>query len=188
MRRNKISRLKRMLWVTLALFLAAIATFPNWITVFYPLPHKELVYSMAAQYDVDPFLVFAIIRAESKYQTWAESPVGAKGLMQIMPDTADWIAGEMNLKDFEVEDLYDPETNIRLGCWYLSDLQEEFNDNIPLTAAAYNAGRGKVKQWLQEGKWKGGTDDIESIPFPETQRYVKSVLSNYRAYHAIYDN
>ncbi len=187
MRRTKHNRLKKLLWMTIALFLAVVATFPNWITVFYPLPHKELVYSMAAQYDVDPLLVFAVIRAESKYQTWAESPVGAKGLMQIMPETADWIAGEMKLKNFKVEDLYDPETNIRMGCWYLGDLQTEFNGDIPLTAAAYNAGRGKVKQWLQEGKWDGDADHLDSIPFPETQRYVRSVLSNYRAYQSIYD-
>lgn len=142
---------------------------------------------MAAQYDVDPFLVFAIIRAESKYQTWAESPAGAKGLMQIMPDTAAWIAGQMKIKDFKAEDLYDPELNIRMGCWYLSQLEKEFDDSLPLTVAAYNAGRGKVSNWVQSGQWQGSAKDLEDIPFPETRNYVKNVLSNYKAYHAIYE-
>lgn len=71
MRRSKKSRLRIFLWLAIALFILVTATFPRWITIFYPRPHQDLVYSMAAQYDVDPFLVFAIIRAESKYQTWA---------------------------------------------------------------------------------------------------------------------
>ncbi|MEQ8201201.1 MAG: lytic transglycosylase domain-containing protein [Syntrophomonadaceae bacterium] len=188
MRLTKKSRLRVFLWSAVALFLLVTATFPRWITLFYPRPHQELVYSMAARYDVDPFLVFAIIRAESKYQTWAESPRGAKGLMQIMPDTAAWIAAQMKIGDFEAEALYDPEMNIRMGCWYLSDIQEEFEGSLPLTAAAYNAGRGKVNQWREAGQWSGSAEDLKDIPFPETREYVKNVLANYRAYHAIYDH
>lgn len=186
-RRSKKNRLSIFLWSAIALFLLVTAAFPRWITLFYPLPHREVVYSMAAQYDVDPFLVFAIIRAESKYQTWAESPAGAKGLMQIMPDTAAWIAGQMKIKDFKTEDLYDPELNIRMGCWYLSQLEKEFDDSLPLTVAAYNAGRGKVSNWVQSGQWQGSAQDLQDIPFPETRNYVKNVLSNYKAYHSIYD-
>jgi len=187
LRRSKKSRLRIFLWLAIALFILVTATFPRWITIFYPRPHQDLVYSMAAQYDVDPFLVFAIIRAESKYQTWAESPRGAKGLMQIMPETAAWIADQMKIKGFEVDDLHDPKVNIRMGCWYLNDIQEEFNGSLPLTAAAYNAGRGKVRQWQEAGQWDGSSDTLQDIPFPETREYVRTVLANYRAYHAIYD-
>jgi len=186
MRRSKKSPLRRLMWLVVALLVLVTAAFPRWISWFYPLPHQEVVYSMASQYDVDPFLVFAIIRAESKYQTWAESPAGAKGLMQIMPETAAWIAAQMKLQDFQAEDLYDPKLNIRMGCWYLSDLQEEFDDSLPLTVAAYNAGRGTVNEWMQSDRWEGSTGELEDIPFPETRLYVKSVLDNYRTYQAIY--
>lgn len=187
MRRSKKNRLRVLLWSAIAIFLVVTATFPRWITIFYPRPHQDLVYSMAAQYDVDPLLVFAVIRAESKYQTWAESPRGAKGLMQIMPETAAWIADQMKITDFEAEHLHDPEMNICLGCWYLHDLQKEFKGSLPLTVAAYNAGRGRVSQWQEAGQWNGSADSLRDIPFPETREYVKNVLANYRAYHAIYD-
>jgi len=188
LKRTKKGRFTMFLWVTILVFLGVVVTFPKWITVFYPLPHREIVFSIANEYEVDPFLVFAIIRAESKYQTSAESPVGAKGLMQIMPETAEWIAEQMKIKSLEADDLHEPEVNIRLGCWYIKDLDNEFNGNIPVVVAAYNAGRGKVNQWIREGQWDGTPGEIEAIPFPETKQYVKNVLNNYQAYKAIYKN
>lgn len=181
-------RFTAFLWITILVFLGIVISFPKWITVFYPLPNREIVFSMASEYNVDPYLVFAIIRAESKFQTTARSPVGARGLMQIMPETAEWIAGQMNISDFNSEDLHDPEVNIRMGCWYLKDLTAEFKGDVPLITAAYNAGRGKVNQWVQEGQWNGDMKNIEGIPFPETKQYVKNVMANYQAYKAIYSN
>ena len=136
--------------------------------------------------DVDPYLVFAIIRAESKYQNTAQSSVGARGLMQIMPETGRWIAEQQGIQDFYPESLHDPETNIRLGCWYLSYLNREFNGNTPMVVAAYNAGRGKLKEWVVNGQWDGSPETIDNIPFQETRLYVKNVLKNYEAYQAIY--
>ena len=175
------------LWVLILVFLAVVLTFPKWITVFYPLPHQDLVVLAAEEVDVDPYLVFAIIRAESKYQTGAESPVGAKGLMQIMPETGAWIADQKGIEGFKAEDLHDPDVNIALGCWYLHSLQKEFPGNTALTIAAYNAGRGKVKEWEANGNWDGDPHEMDKIPFPETQQYVKNVLKNYEAYQAIYE-
>lgn len=186
MKRKRGSRLRIFMWVIILIFLAAVISFPKWITIFYPLSDSELVFPIANEYEVDPYLVFAIIRAESKYQTSAESPVGARGLMQIMPETAVWIAQQMKIEALNPDDLHDPELNISLGCWYLKDLDKEFGGNLPLTVAAYNAGRGKVNQWRQEGKWDGDPGKIENIPFEETRQYVKNVLSNYAAYQAIY--
>lgn len=174
------------LWAVLLVFMGIVISFPKWITIFYPLPNRDIVFSMANEYNVDPYLVFAIIRAESKFQATAKSPVGAVGLMQIMPETAEWIAQQMNMADFNTDNLHDPAVNIRLGCWYIKDLTTEFKGNIPLQVAAYNAGRGKVNQWVQEGKWDGDPRNMEGIPFPETKQYVKNVLSNYQAYTAIY--
>lgn len=185
MRNRGKSRLSVAIWLIILLFLATILTFPKWITVFYPQPHRDLVFSLAYEYDVDPYLVFAIIRAESKYQTNAESPVGARGLMQIMPETAAWIAEQQNIEDFKIDDLHNPEVNIRLGTWYLASLTKEYKE-VPLIIAAYNAGRGKVGSWVEEGVWNGDLEQVQSIPFPETREYVKSVLKNYEAYKAIY--
>lgn len=180
------SKFSILIWAFILVFMGTVISFPKWITVFYPLPHRDIVFSAAAANNVDPYLVFAIIRAESKFQARAKSPVGAIGLMQIMPETGVWIAKQMNMPDYEVEDLNNPEINIRFGCWYISDLDNEFKGNVPLQVAAYNAGRGKVNQWVQEGKWDGNPSNMEGIPFPETKQYVKNVLSNYQAYKAIY--
>lgn len=186
MKKKKRRKTKRLQIVGLLLILGIIFTFPKWITWIYPLPHQEIVFEMASEYDVDPYLVFAIIRAESNFKTTARSPVGARGLMQIMPETAQWIAGEMGIKNFTTEQLHDPEINIRMGCWYLNNLEREFKGNLPLELAAYNAGRGNVKQWLQDGTWDGSMLELKQIPFVETQQYVKNVLDNYSVYQKIY--
>ncbi len=180
------SRFSTILWVSILLFVAVVLSFPKWITIFYPLPHQELIFSEAREHDVDPYLVFAIIRAESKYQNAAESAVGAKGLMQIMPETAYWIAEQNGIEDFKLEDLHRPEVNISFGCWYLHSLIKEFKGNVPLTVASYNAGRGKVQEWLVGETWNGDPNEIDQIPFPETRQYLKNVLKNYEAYQAIY--
>lgn len=184
--KDRKKKFSTIMWLSILIFLAIVLTFPRWISVFYPEPHRNLVYSASYQYDVDPYLVFAIIRAESKYQNAAQSSVGARGLMQIMPETGQWIAEQQGIKDFDPESLHDPEINIRLGCWYLGDLNREFNGNTPMVVAAYNAGRGKLKEWVVNGQWDGSPETIDNIPFQETRLYVKNVLKNYEAYKAIY--
>lgn len=174
------------IWLSIILFLLAVLTFPQWIVIFYPQPHRELVISNAYQNNVSPYLVFAIIRAESKYQSNAESSAGALGLMQIMPDTAKWIAEQRGIKDFRADQLMDPAINISFGCWYLSQLSKEFDGRLPLVIAAYNAGRGNVRGWVVNDQWDGNPQELEKIPFKETQQYVRNVLKNYEAYQAIY--
>lgn len=187
MRHKSKDQFSIILWVLILAFLAVVMTFPKWITVFYPLPHRDIVFASAGEHAVDPYLVFAIIRAESKYQTGAESPVGAKGLMQIMPETGTWIAEQKGIDKFNTQELHNPDVNIDFGCWYLHNLEQEFSGNVPLTIAAYNAGRGKVEQWKKDGVWNGDPKQMEKIPFPETRQYVKNVLKNYEAYQAIYE-
>lgn len=174
------------LWAAILIFIVLILTFPKWISVFYPEPHKEIVYAQARENGIDPLLVFAIIRAESKYENAAESPVGAKGLMQIMPETAEWIARQRGNNDLDPNQLHDPFVNISMGCWYLANLSKEFNGQVPLVVASYNAGRGRVREWIASGVWDGNPDHIESIPYQETRNYVRSVLANYQAYIFIY--
>lgn len=179
-------RFSIVIWLAILMFLAVVLTFPKWITVFYPQPHRDLVLNASLEHQVDPYLVFGIIRAESKYQSQARSPVGAIGLMQIMPATGQWIAEQQGLEEFDPIHLQDPQVNIDFGCWYLASLSAEFDGQIPLVVAAYNAGRGTVQQWIAAQIWNGDPEQLEDIPFEETQQYVLNVLKNYQAYQVIY--
>ncbi|NLG33323.1 MAG: lytic transglycosylase domain-containing protein [Syntrophomonadaceae bacterium] len=186
MTRTLKKRLSAAIWVCILLFIGIIISFPHWIEFFYPQPHKDIVFSAAYENNIDPYLAFAIIRTESKYQVMAESSAGAKGLMQLMPDTARWIADQKNISDFDLKQLHDPEINISFGCWYLANLNREFDGRIPIVIAAYNAGQGNVREWILQEKWDGEVQTIDSIPFAETRSYVKNVLKSYQAYQAIY--
>ena len=174
---------KKTKWLGLFVFLAiGVLTFPQWIKIFYPLPYYDIVMENASEYQLDPWLVFAVMKAESKFDRRAESIVGASGLMQIMPETAWWISSKLG-KDITAEDLKRPDINIELGCWYLAYLGEEFSYNVPVTIAAYNAGHNRVNEWLANAVWDGTLAGIDQIPYPETRQYVKQVLRNLEGYH-----
>lgn len=188
MKKKKGLPFSTIIMISILIFLIAVLIFPRWISVFYPQPHQDLIFAMAKEYEVDPYLVFAVIRAESKYQSNARSPVGARGLMQIMPETSFWIAENLGIENFDIEELHQPEVNIRFGCWYLANLNKQFEANLPVVIAAYNAGRGNVREWLIEEQWDGSVEQLDDVPFPETKKYIKAVLINYEAYKAIYTN
>lgn len=154
--------------------------------LLYPYLYREVIERYAAAYGVDPLLVVAVIRVESKFEPNAVSRVGALGLMQLMPATAYWIAPQLGITDLTEEMILTPEINIRLGTWYLANLATEFNDNRELVLAAYNAGRGQVSSWLAEGIWSGSYEDVADIPFPETRNYVSKVRAAYNRYQALY--
>jgi soluble lytic murein transglycosylase len=135
---------------------------------------------------VDPFLVSALIREESVYDPRALSPVGAIGLMQLMPDTGRRVAREEGLDDFSVAQLYTPEINLTVGVRYLSDLLDRFAGNEAYAVAAYNAGPEAVARWLENGPPRAIEEFIEEIPFAETRAYVKRVLRSAWLYHALY--
>ncbi len=127
---------------------------------------------------VDPYLVAAVMREESSYNPKAVSVTGALGLMQIMPSTGRFVARELGRAHFEPRELLNPETNIRMGSWYLGYLAKKFNNDIVLTIAGYNAGPGAVRRW-QETLPSDFDEFIESIPYPETRNYAKKVLKSY---------
>lgn len=108
--------------------------------------------------------------------------------MQLMPETARWAADLMGLKDFELEQLFDPEVNIAIGVWYLSNLREQFDGDMVLALAAYNGGRANVLRWLREEAWSGEVETVHDIPFPETRGYVQKVLNTYQWYRRVYRN
>ena len=134
----------------------------------------------------DPALVYAVMREESTYQPSAESPAGALGLMQIIPPTADRIAQSLGVASFEQESLFNPDTNIRFGAYYLKDLLGRFDGSSPLAIAAYNAGPEAVTEWRTRDGVLAHDAFVESIPYGETRRYLRRVLRSYRMYHVLY--
>ena len=151
----------------------------------YRLLYPDLVMEMSAEYQVDPYLVAAVIHCESSNNKEAVSPVGAMGLMQIMPDTGGWIAEKLEMKGFDQQQLFEPEINIRFGCWYLDYLSKKFNGNRTSVLAAYNGGPGNVEKWLADDRYSAD-GQLTDIPFPETERYIEKVQRAYEKYLTLY--
>lgn len=154
---------------------------------FYPFPYRDQVVRYAHENRLDPYLVAAVILVESSFEPSAVSPRGARGLMQIMPSTAVWIAGMTGEDDYNPDMLFDPELNLRFGTWYLSQLLVQFEGNRIAALAAYNAGRGQISEWLSEGIWDGSLENREDIPFLETRNFVNRVEHSYSRYRRIYE-
>lgn len=153
---------------------------------FYPIKYENHIIKYSEKYSISPYLVAAVIRAESNFNEKAVSHRGAYGLMQIMPDTGLWIAEQMELKNFKAEGLYDTEVNIAMGCWYINNLSSEFNGDMDLVLAAYNGGRGNVQKWLKNREYSEDGRTLNNIPFEETDKYVKKVKTNYNVYLKLY--
>ena len=152
----------------------------------YPKAYAEQVEKQAEEFDIPPALIWSIMKAESMFKPWARSPVGALGLMQVMPTTGQKLAEMMSVKDFSAESLLEPAQAIRFGSRYLERLSRKFEYSIPLVAAAYNAGPHRVSQWLYYFGLMQMDEWVEHIPFVETRNYVKKVSVNYMAYNEIY--
>lgn len=152
-------------------------------TLLFPQAFRQFISKYSEQAGIEPSLAYAVMRAESAYVPTAKSPVGARGLMQLMPETA---ATVLHTKKIEPEKLYNPELNIRLGSKHLRELIDKFNGNRIAVIASYNAGAHNVNRWL---KTYGGRSEevfIESIPFGETREYVKKVLATAAIYQRLY--
>ena len=131
---------------------------------------------------VDPYLVAAIIREESQYDWRAVSRVGAIGLMQVMPATANAVAQQHRLPPVVREDLFDQESNIRIGTRYVGQLLNQFSGNVIYTIASYNAGPIVVGNWIGLHRARSQDEFVELIPYQETRQYVKRVLRSYKEY------
>ena len=185
-------RLRSRFWWTLRLLTVALIAFAivggwGWVerTCIYPYDYRSYIETSAERQRIDPYLVAAVIKHESKFQPDAQSDGGALGLMQLMPATAAWIAGRLG-EPFTEDYLYDPALNIRYGVWYLAELEREFRGNDILALAAYNAGRGNVREWMERWQWTEAFDEIEAIPYPETRLYVRRVLDDREYYKRLY--
>lgn len=162
------------------------ATVEDWLLA-YPRPFDAMVQQNAAERGLDPWLVYAIMREESRFQPDVESWANARGLMQLMIGTARDMANQLDMQRVEPRDLFDPATNIALGTRFLQYLAERFSSHPFLMAAGYNAGGGSVSGWLE--KFEGMEADlwVEEIPFKQTRHYVKRVCRTWWVYHWLYD-
>lgn len=153
----------------------------------YKTEYSEHVYKYAEQYNVDPLMVFAIIKAESNFNPNVVSNSGAVGLMQLMDSTAEELCNKMDIFYVKKVSLYNPELNIQLGTKYFSDLMKEYDGNYLLALTAYNAGKGNVKKWIEAGTIKEDGSDIENIPYKETNNYVRKIVRDYQIYKDLYN-
>lgn len=159
--------------------------FGQWDPNQRPRAFPNAVLKAAEEHGVDPNLLYAVMRVESIYNPRIISHVGAVGLMQIMPRTGRLIASSLGEVDFEVSDLLEPETNIRFAAWYLASLIRRFDGRLPLAIASYNGGPHNVRLWLQSWPKNMPMDAfLEHIPFGQTHRYVRRVLTHFAAYRA----
>jgi soluble lytic murein transglycosylase len=151
-----------------------------------PLRHEDIIRQQASDKDLDPALIAGVIFAESHFRDQT-SHAGAKGLMQLMPETADYIAQKSGGTAFVQGDLATPQVNIAYGSWYLRYLLDKYDGREALALAAYNAGQGNVDEWLAQVGARGEQfRAADHIPFPETRDYVKKVLAAREDYRREY--
>lgn len=153
----------------------------------YPIKYEEEVIQASNRFQVSPYLVLAIIRAESDFSTDKISRKGAVGLMQVMPDTANWVVNQGGFQPITEAQLFHAKTNIDIGVWYLSFLLNMFGGDQIKAIAAYNAGPGKVNDWIERNMWDGSIGSVQDIPYTETRDYVQRVVYFQERYQKVYN-
>jgi len=151
----------------------------------YPKKFSEYVEKYSDEVNIESEIIYSMIKAESNFDKDVVSTAGAKGLMQLIPSTAQEVA-EKNELEYSEEKLFEAEYNIKLGVFYYKTLYEKYN-NAGLALAAYNAGSGNVDKWIESNIIKSDGSDLEKIPFDETNTYVRKILRDYEIYKKIYD-
>ena len=153
----------------------------------YPVKYEETVLQAAEENNLEPEFVFAVIKAESDFDPQAESRVGAKGLMQIMPETFTWLQSRFPEETtYTEEDLFNPEISIRYGCQYLALLINEYSDK-KTAVCAYNAGMGTVNGWLADPEISKDGITLDEIPWSETRNYAAKIFDYYEKYKELYN-
>ncbi|NLM12927.1 MAG: lytic transglycosylase domain-containing protein [Epulopiscium sp.] len=174
--------------VILSCIIIYILTLIVFRTFLFPVKYADLVIKYSEKYNLDAYLVFSIIRVESKFNPQATSHKGAKGLMQITDQTGEWAAKEIGIENYYSDRLYEPEINIQIGCWYIRKLINQYKNNLETSLAAYNAGSGNVSKWLENEKYSRDSEKLHFIPFKETREYVKKVVKSRKYYEFLYKN
>lgn len=156
------------------------------LTVIFPLDYWDLIQTHADRHDLDPFVVAALMAQESTFDARIRSAANAWGLMQILPSTGARVARQLDIRPFSTASLTRPEINVRLGTQYFADLVRRYNGDVAAALAAYNAGENRVDRWLKERPGLDRDEFVDSIPFPETQGYVKKILGTAEDYRTLY--
>jgi soluble lytic murein transglycosylase len=180
MKRGRALVIVGVLGAAAALIVAQIDVEEALREVTLPLRHDDVIRQQAAEKDLDPALIAAVIYAESRFIEGQTSEAGALGLMQVTPQTAQAIADESGGTAFEVSDLDDPDINIRYGSYHLRDLLDQYDGNLVAALAAYNAGSGRVDEW------GGAALEVGDIGFEDTRAYVEQVLEKADEYRGNY--
>ncbi len=179
---------KRLLSVIMVIALLTAGGYFGLNTVtkyFYPKDYSVFVEQYCNEYGIDTNLAYAVIHTESGFDSNAESYLGACGLMQIMPETFEWLKSKDKSRSDCNGDIFDPETNIRYGVYFLSLLMEEFG-NERLTIAAYHAGMWRVNQWLNDSGISPDGKTLSNIPYSDTEYYIKKVELAKKMYETLY--
>lgn len=184
-------------WLTILLLAAVLVAVGIYYTgqylkdqeyIRYPLRYEELIVRNADEFSLEPWHVAAVVRCESSFREAVTSEVGARGLMQIMPDTGEWLAGKFDEKSIYTDDmLYQPETNLKYGCWYLNWLMKRYSGDRTLVTAAYHAGHGTVDKWLANPEVSPDGKTLSVIPYASTRTYVERILTACEKYQELYD-
>lgn len=185
------TRIWPVLAVLLCLLLAGALLFADQgkrlARLVWPCRYAEQVEFYAAEYTLDPRVVYAVIRTESGFDPKAESDAGARGLMQITEETFDWIKRTIAPNEaLTFDDLYDPACNIRFGTYFLSACLTRYQNDLPTAAAAYHSGWGTVDALLENSEYSPDNRLLTTFPYPQMRRYVEKVTKNYAVYQHLY--
>ena len=179
--------------IVLVLLLAALLLFwtrvwqPKKMRLIYPLLYREELLAASAEFEIDPCMLAALVYCESSYQADAVSHVGAIGLMQIMPETGQWLSGKIDLEsEYATERLYEPEVNLRLGCWYLDYLYDRYDGQWQEALTAYIAGQGQVDKWLKDPELSADGKHLDVIPGQDVKEYAAKVMRIHENYKTAY--
>jgi soluble lytic murein transglycosylase len=153
--------------------------------ILFPQPYWSAIEQESAKNGLDPYMVASLIRQESEFNPGAISSANAFGLMQLLPSVGRSMAKQEGVKHFNENELFNPETNIKLGTRYLKQTLDKFDGQAPYAFAAYNAGDSRVADWQSIGRYHGMDEFVESIPFTETREYVEAILRNESIYRAL---
>ncbi len=203
-RKKKLSTGKKAAIITLVILLLlgviALVVILNWRNIIYkaedlfptsftyPTEYEEYVTKYGTEYKVEPAFIYAVIKTESSFKPKAESEVGARGLMQLMEEAFNWLKYRMgDNRDINFDSMFDPQTNIQYGTYYLSFLLEHYNNNMDLAAAAYHGGIGTVDGWLESGIIDKNNVDVDKIPQTndKTAEYVRRIRKAYNKYSEV---
>lgn len=154
----------------------------------YPRTYQELIETYSAEYDVDPYLVYAVCKIESNFDPKAQSNVGARGVMQMMEPAFDWVQYRMGDESGTTYDqMYQPEVAIQYGTCMLSLLQKEMGEDERVILASYHAGMGAVQAWLEDPAYSSDGETLDTIPYSDTNWYVEKVLETKAIYQQLYE-